>query len=140
MLKVGKTCRIFSSKRIELNLESHDEVTKETLEDAFSKKTQAEWIEIFKDSDACVSPVLELHEAPKHPHNKQRNSFVQLDINKFLPDMNWLALNKSNRSFKRPKAGQHTELILKDLGYSQTEIDELIKDEVVAKSTVSSKL
>lgn len=123
-----------------LNLKGTNDVTKE-LEEAFATKTQSEWIEVFKDSDACVSPVLELHEAPKHAHNKERQAFVELDENKFLPDMNWLGLNKSKREFKLPSPGQHTELILRDdVGYDREEIEKLFNQNVVGKSLLNSKL
>ena len=32
----------------------------------------SEWVEIFKDLDACVTPVLELSEMKSHPHHKSR--------------------------------------------------------------------
>ena len=50
---------------------------KEKLKAVFKNKTRKEWSEIFDGSDACVTPILELHEAPDHPHNKARQSFVK---------------------------------------------------------------
>ena len=47
------------------------------IQDVFKTKTRKEWSDIFDGSDACVTPVLELHEAPEHPHNKARESFVK---------------------------------------------------------------
>ena len=47
------------------------------LANVFKTKTRDEWSEIFDGSDACVTPVLELNEAPEHPHNKARESFVK---------------------------------------------------------------
>ena len=47
------------------------------LASVFKSKTRNEWAEIFDGSDACVTPVLELEEAPQHPHNKARESFVK---------------------------------------------------------------
>ena len=47
------------------------------LANIFKTKTRDEWSEIFDGSDACVTPVLELNEAPEHPHNKARESFVK---------------------------------------------------------------
>ncbi|CAN5229566.1 CaiB/BaiF CoA-transferase family protein [soil metagenome] len=49
------------------------------LSAAFSQKTQAEWIAIFEGSDACVAPVVPLHEAPEHPHIASRGVYVELD-------------------------------------------------------------
>jgi alpha-methylacyl-CoA racemase len=39
-------------------------------------KTRAEWCQILEGSDACFAPVLTLNEAPKHPHNTARKTFV----------------------------------------------------------------
>ncbi len=43
----------------------------------FLEKTRDEWISIFHGSDACVTPVLDLDEAPHYAHNKQSGSFVK---------------------------------------------------------------
>lgn len=39
----------------------------------------SEWLDLLEYSDACVSPVLDLHEAARHPHLAARRSFVELD-------------------------------------------------------------
>ena len=48
------------------------------FEVAFLTKTRDEWDEIFRDTDACVSPVLSMAEAPSHPHNLARGLFAQV--------------------------------------------------------------
>ncbi len=53
-----------------------DEV-KQKMAAIFKTKTRDEWTKIFDGTDACCTPILELHEAPEHPHNKARGSFVQ---------------------------------------------------------------
>ena len=40
-------------------------------------KTRDEWMKVFDGSDACVAPVLSMDEAPKHPHNAERKTFVE---------------------------------------------------------------
>ena len=45
--------------------------------DMFATRTRDEWAAHFADSDACVTPVLSMVEAPRHPHNDARRSFVQ---------------------------------------------------------------
>ncbi|MDD3329411.1 MAG: CaiB/BaiF CoA-transferase family protein [Zoogloea sp.] len=37
-----------------------------------------EWCELFGGSDACVAPVLDMDEAPKHPHNQARGTFIEV--------------------------------------------------------------
>ncbi|MDQ3158338.1 MAG: CoA transferase [Actinomycetota bacterium] len=43
----------------------------------FAERTQAEWAEVFDGSDACVAPVIPLSEAPQHPHNVARGTYVE---------------------------------------------------------------
>lgn len=52
--------------------------SKEVIGEAFKAKTRDQWTEIFSSSDACVSPVLSPWEAPLHPHNVARKSFVEV--------------------------------------------------------------
>jgi alpha-methylacyl-CoA racemase len=44
----------------------------------FATRTRDEWAAIFEGSDACVAPVLSPTEAPDHPHNRARNTFVEV--------------------------------------------------------------
>src|SRR4051812_43618841 len=43
----------------------------------FQERTQAEWTELFDGTDACVSPVLPLTEAARHPHLAARGTYVE---------------------------------------------------------------
>jgi alpha-methylacyl-CoA racemase len=44
----------------------------------FKSKTRDEWSEILEGVDACFAPVLDPVEAPRHPHNVARRSFLDL--------------------------------------------------------------
>jgi len=48
------------------------------LAETFKSKTRAEWERVFDGSDACVFPVLSMSEAPEHPHNRARGTFVEV--------------------------------------------------------------
>jgi len=45
----------------------------------FRTKSREEWCRLLEGSDACFAPVLSLDEAPDHPHNKSRGTFVTVD-------------------------------------------------------------
>lgn len=47
------------------------------LAGVISKKTRDEWCAIMEGTDVCFAPVLTLEEAPKHPHNADRATFVE---------------------------------------------------------------
>lgn len=45
----------------------------------FARKTRDAWCDVFAGKNGCVAPVLSLAEAPEHPHNKARETFVEVD-------------------------------------------------------------
>ena len=45
----------------------------------FRERTQAEWTEVFEGTDACCAPVLPLTEAARHPHLRERQTYVERD-------------------------------------------------------------
>ena len=46
------------------------------FKEIFLTKSRDEWTNIFKNTDSCVSPVLNLEEARNHPHSVSRESFL----------------------------------------------------------------
>jgi alpha-methylacyl-CoA racemase len=52
---------------------------KEKLAAVIKTKTRDEWDAIMLGSDVCYAPVLTIAEAPKHPHNVARKTFVEVD-------------------------------------------------------------
>ncbi|WP_028228608.1 CaiB/BaiF CoA transferase family protein [Paraburkholderia ferrariae] len=52
---------------------------RERIAAAFMRHPRDEWVRRFEGSDACVSPVLSLSEAPHHPHNRARGTFVTVN-------------------------------------------------------------
>ncbi len=52
---------------------------REILEAKFSTRSRDEWEAVFAGTDACVTPVLSIGEAPRHAHSRERQSFVTVD-------------------------------------------------------------
>jgi alpha-methylacyl-CoA racemase len=50
---------------------------KKRLVTLFKTKTRDEWCAIMDGTDICFAPVLSLAEAPTHPHNAARGTFVE---------------------------------------------------------------
>src|SRR5215469_6296091 len=46
--------------------------------EAFAVRTQDQWAEAFAGSDACVAPVVSPRDAPAHPHNAARGTFIDV--------------------------------------------------------------
>ena len=50
---------------------------KERMTALILTKTRDAWCQIMDDTDICFAPVLSLREAPQHPHNVARGTFVE---------------------------------------------------------------
>jgi alpha-methylacyl-CoA racemase len=50
---------------------------KERMTQIFLTKTRDEWCEALEGSDVCFAPVLSFSEAPRHPHNVARGTFIE---------------------------------------------------------------
>jgi alpha-methylacyl-CoA racemase len=61
----------------EPNKRSHWPAYREKLAVIFRTKPRDEWAVLFAGTDGCVVPVLDLEEAPQHPHNRARRTFVE---------------------------------------------------------------
>jgi len=49
----------------------------ERVATAFRSQTRDEWMERMRGKDTCCTPVLDLEEAPLHPHNRAREAFLR---------------------------------------------------------------
>ena len=112
-----------------------EQVFKE-LEKEFLRKTQEEWLEIFKKFDTCVSPVKSFTEACKDPQILARNMIVKMQHPVFGEIQNLASPIKMSRTPPQirnlaPKLGQNTEEILKSLKYSDEDIQNLRKNRIV---------
>lgn len=82
----------------------------------FRSKTRDEWCELMEGSDVCFAPVLSMAEAPQHPHNQLRGTFVDNDgIVQPAPAPRF---SRTPGGIQRPPAhaGQHTDEALADWG------------------------
>ena len=52
---------------------------KARVAEVIAGKTRDEWTSILEGTDACFAPVLSLAEAPSHPLNAERGTFLDLD-------------------------------------------------------------
>lgn len=54
-------------------------VQREALARLLMSRTRDEWCSLLDGTDACVAPVLSMAEAPEHPHNRARSTFIEVD-------------------------------------------------------------
>lgn len=98
---------------------------KERFAAVFRTKTRDEWCRIMEGSEICFAPVLSLTEAPGHPHNRERNAFVENDgVIQPAPAPRF---SRTPSAIQRPpaKAGEHSEQALRDWGFGAEEVAKL---------------
>ena len=101
------------------------------FESAFKTKTRDEWCEIMEGSDVCFAPVLTFNEAPNHPHNQARKTFVDVE-GVFQPNPA-PRFSRTPGSVKgsAPGYGQNTRDGLLGWGFRESEIDSLEEKNIV---------
>ena len=105
---------------------------RERLARAFKEKTRDEWCAVMEGSDVCFAPVLSMAEAPRHPHNAARSTFVEVDgVVQPAPAPRF---SRSKPSIQRPPArrGEHTDAALADWGFTDDEIAGLRASRAIA--------
>ncbi len=91
----------------------------------FKTKTRDEWCDIMEHTDICFAPVLKWSEAPKHPHNQARSTFIDIDgITQPAPAPRFSATPTAVPA-PPPHPGQNTDDTLADFGFSADEIQSL---------------
>ena len=98
---------------------------KEQLAAVFRTKTREQWREIMEGSDVCFAPVLSIFEAPEHPHNAARGTFVEVDgITQPAPAPRFSRSAPEIRG-PAPAAGADSAAVLADFGFDAGEIEAL---------------
>ncbi|HEX7037974.1 MAG TPA: CaiB/BaiF CoA-transferase family protein [Pseudomonadales bacterium] len=105
---------------------------KAELAEVFKTRTRDEWCQIMEGTDVCFAPVLSIFEAPQHPHNKTRGTFVEVDgvvqpapsprFSRTVPEI----------AHPAPKPGKDSEAVLADCGFSEEEITGLRERGVIS--------
>ena len=103
--------------------------SREAIAAVIATRSRDDWAAHFAGTDACVAPVLDLGEAPVHPHNIARRTFLDLDgVYQPAP-----APHYSETILDRPdpprREGQDGEAILAKLGYGPAEIESILNRE-----------
>ena len=114
------------------------------LDAAFSKKTRAEWAQIFRDAKMRCDPCLTYEEICAHPQ-MAANDMIYTAKHPTRGDIKMLGLPvKLKKTPGKPQGpppllGQHTEEILLKLGYKAKDIAELEKQGVIRTNKKKTK-
>ena len=91
----------------------------------FRARTRDEWCEFMEGSDACFAPVLTFNEAPQHPHNRMRGTFVEIaGVTQPGPAPRF-SRTAPAVPHPPPVIGANAQEVLRDWGFSPRELDDL---------------
>ena len=101
----------------------------------FAEKSRDEWEQLLNSPGSCATPVLSLAEAPRHPHLVARETFVEVDgIAQPAPAPRFSRTRPATPS-SPSLPGDHTRVLLREMGLDVDTIAELIDAGVVAQSS-----
>lgn len=113
----------------------HREELEKIIIEKLKEKSRDEWIEILLKAGVPCGAVNEIKEVINHPQTIARNVIVEIDypgLGKIKTFNNPVKISGIRFSVQRPpKLGEHTEEILKKLGYSAEEIKKLKEKNIV---------
>ena len=112
---------------------------KARLTELFATKSRAQWCEIMEHTDVCFAPVLTMSEAAQHPHNVERDTFVEIGgITQPAPAPRF---SRTTAEVSRPPAhaGTHTREILADWGVGEDRIEAWVRSGAVKQAVPAGR-
>lgn len=95
---------------------------RDKLAKVIAAKTRDEWDGIMVGSDACYAPILSLTEAPDHPHNRSRDTFVTAGgVRQPTPAPRYSSIETTPPEMSNGQT--HTRELLAGLGYTDEQIE-----------------
>jgi crotonobetainyl-CoA:carnitine CoA-transferase CaiB-like acyl-CoA transferase len=109
----------------------------EELRGLFRTRTRGDWVELLHQADVCAGPVLALDEIVRDPQHVQRGLFTEVDHPKLGPVQQVAFPVRMSATPGRvvappPELGEHTDAVLRGLGYDADAIAAFRRDGVVA--------
>ncbi|MDR6226261.1 CaiB/BaiF CoA transferase family protein [Desmospora profundinema] len=132
-------CRIIQRPdwifRLEAPLDEQEKL-KEEISSIIKTRTLSEWMDAFKNQEACVSPVLQLEEVQADRQIKHRQMIVDVEhpalgtIQQPGIPIQLLDTKGAIRS-PAPSWGEHTKELLLELGFTEEQITQLKKENTI---------
>jgi alpha-methylacyl-CoA racemase len=98
---------------------------RDRLAEVFVGRTMTEWEVAFEGTDGCVTPVLDMSEAPLHPVNRERGVFTDDGLYPLPAPAPRFDVDLPAELAPASDPGQHTDEILSDAGFDESEISAL---------------
>jgi alpha-methylacyl-CoA racemase len=98
---------------------------KERFAALFKTRTRDDWCVLLEGTDACFAPVLDMAEAPQHPHNRARGTFTQVDGVTQPAAAPRFSRTSPDAIRPPPAPGADSNDVLADWGFDQASIESL---------------
>ncbi|MGX7727541.1 CaiB/BaiF CoA transferase family protein [Rhodococcus sp. 5G237] len=95
------------------------------LAERIKTKSLDHWLGVFDGTDGCVTPVISLADAPRHPHNVARKNFVTVDGMVQPAPGPRFSRSRQSPPTSLPLLGMHTDAVLSRLGLDDNAIQKL---------------
>ena len=109
------------------------------LEAIFAARPRAEWEAFAREVECCLEPVLDLDEALASEHVAARGMVVELDqpgaavpVRQVGPPVKLSRTPPDTGRLPGPELGEHTEAVLREAGYDDAQVAELLRSGAVA--------
>ena len=96
------------------------------IAELFKTKTCDEWCELMEMTDVCFAPVLTMSEAAQHPHNVERQTFIELGGTVQPAPAPRFSRTAAEVTQLPAHAGEHTREVLADWGVNAERIGQLL--------------
>jgi len=95
---------------------------KKKFDTLFRTRTRDEWCALMEGANVCFAPVLDLEEAPWHPHNVTRETFT--DVNGVMQPSPAPRFSRTVPEIQGapPEVGEHNDVVLTDTGFTPEQI------------------
>lgn len=98
---------------------------KDDLAAVIKQKSQSEWCALMEHTDVCFAPVLSIYDAPKHPHNVHRKTFVEAGGHMQPAPSPRFSRTEPQLSRLPSVPGEHTDDVLAEKGFAASDIAKL---------------
>jgi len=113
----------------------HQPAIKERVAEVFASRTRDEWIEFSKTNDCCVEPAIGFGEMWNDAQLSARQLFFETDAGgETLRLFRTPVSTRDETPPPAPRAGEHTRVVLSEAGFSDDEIDALVRAGAVKAS------
>ncbi|OOL33586.1 carnitine dehydratase [Rhodococcus rhodochrous] len=113
------------------NDRAHWPQMKKVFADAVRGRTLAEWLDAAEGHTPCIAPVLDVDEAPSHPHHVARGTFVEVDGLIQPAPAPRFSRTAATVDRRPPSPGEHTTEILSDWGIDPDRTDQWLRSGAV---------